>query len=53
MKTWRIDTERHWDSAKLELLPLETRKVDFVSGDRVQVYLPADSVLFLELTELK
>jgi xylan 1,4-beta-xylosidase len=52
LTTWRLDAERRWDEAALELQPRERREVDTASTYRAQVYLPADSVLLLRLAPL-
>lgn len=46
---YRIDSRQRWSKEKLELLPVEERKVDVSDKFHCQVYLPADSVVLFKL----
>jgi hypothetical protein len=48
---YRIDKERRWDSDRLELLPVERRKVYVLPEYECQVLLPADSVALIDLID--
>lgn len=47
----RIDNERRWDPEKLELIPVDQRRVDTMEEFEYQCFVPADSVSLLTLEE--
>ena len=51
LTVYRIDENRHWTDKPLELIPVEQRTIYAMQPYRCQVYLPANSVVLLELED--
>lgn len=51
LTTYRIDRDRRWSAASLELEPVEQRSLFASSSFRCQVYVPADGVVSVRLAD--
>ncbi len=52
LTVYRIDAERRWSAADLELLPIERREIATSAEYEFQVLCPADTVVMVELDDL-
>lgn len=51
LTTYRIDAGRHWDSETLQLIPIEQREIWAFTPYHCQVFVPADSVVLLQISD--